>query len=261
MKKTLIVGRNSFIGKSFFHSIKDVDIIDYSDIIFTDFTKYDTVLNCIITPEMRVEPWKERNNIDLSIGRTAITNDCHYIMMSTRKVYGSNSELKVYDENSNTNPSDYYSENKLIVENKLQDLKGSLTIVRASNVYGFEYGRNSFMGFCMNQLKQTNRIVYNVNPRAQRDFISIKHLCEVLKLVVDIKPQGVYNVSSNHGTEIGEVAKSLIEGYGQGEFIADWQGNQNQDQFILNNNKLCKQLKIEIPIMQRKYIKRLGEKL
>jgi nucleoside-diphosphate-sugar epimerase len=114
------------------------------------------------------------------------------------------------------------------------------------------------MGFCMNQLKHDDKIEYTISGKTQRDFISIKSVCKVLNKVVEIKPQGIYNLSSNHGTEIGDVARSLIEGYGSGKFI---ESGQVKDQFILKNTKLLKTLNIELPVFQKKYIKKLGEKL
>ena len=89
--------------------------------------------------------------------------------------------------------------------------------------------------------------------------ISIKHVCKVLNRIIDVRPHGIYNLGSNHGTEIGDVARSLIEGYGSGEFIVT--GDELKDQFILDTTKLTKVLNIELPQFQRKYIKKLGEKL
>ena len=66
-------------------------------------------------------------------------------------------------------------------------------------------------------------------------------------------------MGSNYGLEIGDVARSLIEGYGSGEFtIAD---SKIEDQFILDNTKLTTELNISIPQNQTFFIKKLGEKL
>ena len=257
--RTLIVGKNSFIGKAFFHSTKNVDIVSYNELDNLDFSKYNTILNCAITPEFKVEDYRQKNDIDYQVAIHAAANKCHYIMLSTRKVYGSSDDLQILNEESKLDANDYYGDNKATSERKIMELGGSYTILRASNVYGFEYGRNSFMGFCMNQLKQSNKIVYSISDKAKRDFISIKSVCKVLNKIVEQKPIGTYNLSSNHGTEIGDVARALIEGYAIGEFIVE--GHQIKDQFILDNRKLLKKLDIELPIFQRKYIKKLGEKL
>jgi len=115
------------------------------------------------------------------------------------------------------------------------------------------------MGFCMDQLKHNNEIIFTLSEKAKKDFISIKHVCKVLNKIIELKPNGIYNLGCNHGTEIGDVARSLIEGYGSGKLIVT--GHEIKDQFILDNTKLLKTLDIELPIFQRKYIKKLGEKL
>jgi len=256
--KTLIIGKNSFIGKHFYHATKNVDIISYSDVDKVDFSKYNTILNCAITPEFKIEDYKQRNDLDYQVAILAAANKCHYIMMSTRKVYGTCDDLQILNEESKLDANDYYGDNKATSERKIVDLGGSHTILRASNIYGFEYGRNSFMGFCMNQLKHNDEIVYTISGKSKRDFISIKSVCKVLNKIVEKKPTGIYNLSSSYGTEIGEVARALIEGYESGKFI---ESGQIKDQFILDNRKLLKTLDIELPIFQRKYIKKLGEKL
>jgi nucleoside-diphosphate-sugar epimerase len=256
--RTLIVGKNSFIGRAFYHSAKNVDMVSFHEHKKVNLSEYDVVINCAIAPEFKNEKYSLNYDLDLQVGATANLAGRHYIMLSSRKVYGSSDDLKIYTEESELNPTDYYGENKLISESRLNYNEGSYTILRAANVYGFEYGRNSFMGFCMNQLKHEDQIKYTIAAQTKRDFISIKSVCKALNEIVKLKPQGIYNLSSGHGTEIGDVARSLIEGYGSGEFFAD---GKIEDQFILDNTKLLNALNIELPVFQRKYIKKLGEKL
>ena len=260
--RTLIVGKNSFIGRSFFHSTKNVDIVSYNDLDNVKFSKYNTILNCAITPEYKVATSSNRrDDLDFLVAQFALKHNCHYIMLSTRKVYGATDEwLTKCNEETSLNPTDAYGHNKARTEDLIMHIGlPSVTILRASNVYGFEYGRNSFMGFCMNQLKDTDKIVYSISPETKRDFISIKSVCKVLNRVVQQQPHGIYNLSSNYGLPIGDVARSLIEGYGSGEFIST--STELKDQFVLDNTKLIQKLNIELPIFQRKYIKKLGEKL
>ena len=257
--RTLIVGKNSFIGRSFFHSTKNVDIVSYSDLDNVNFSKYTSVLNCAIKPEYKLESYKRSNDLDYQVASLAQKHNCHYIMMSTRKVYGTSDDLQILIEDSSISPTDRYGENKARTEDLIMHMGlENVTILRASNIYGFEYGRNSFMGFCMNQLKDTDKIVYSISPETKRDFISIKSVCKVLNRVVQQKPHGIYNLSSGYGVPIGDVARSLIEGYESGEFSSS---GPIKDQFILDNKKLLNKLCIELPIFQTKYIKKLGEKL
>jgi nucleoside-diphosphate-sugar epimerase len=258
--KTLIVGQNSFIGKHLFHSMKNVDIISYSDIDNVKFSEYSTILNCAISQEMKIEDYRERRDIDYKMAIEAYKHKCHFIMLSTRKVYGNNTELKTYNEESELNPFDKYSENKLRSEQNILKLNPSYTVLRGSNVIGFEYGRKSFMGYCMTQLKKNNEILYEMNPDLQRDFIDIDNVCKTLKKVIEVKPKGIYNLSSNIGFGIGDVSKLLIKGYGSGKIIV--RVTKYGEQFILDNTKLEAALNTSIgPFDFENIIFEIGKKL
>lgn len=239
--KVLIVGDNSFVGRGFYNSIKLNDtvianIIPYSQLHHIDLKRYDVVLNCAITYEYKTQKYNDKYDLDYFVALKAQEAGCHYIMMSTRKIYGNSTELSVYDELSTLKPFDRYSENKVVTEMALDTLVENLTILRGSNIYGFELGRSSFVGYCMTQLKSLNTIEYDIDKNLKRDFISIDTVCDVLKQVCLIKPKGIFNLSSHYGLPIGEVARFLILGYGSGKFITNptwW-----REQFILDNRKL-----------------------
>jgi dTDP-4-dehydrorhamnose reductase len=120
---------------------------------------FDAVINCCINPSYRNESYKEENDFDLKAARKF---GGRFVMISSRKVYGTSDAIKLYNEYSPINPVDYYSENKSITEEKLRGLKNDHLIFRASNVFGFEPNRNSFLGFCIDQLIKNNNISYNV---------------------------------------------------------------------------------------------------
>jgi nucleoside-diphosphate-sugar epimerase len=258
--KTLIVGQNSFIGKHLFHSMKNVDIISYSDIDNINMSEYNTILNCAISPEMKFDDYREHRDIDYKVACKARLHNCHFIMLSTRKVYGNSTELKTYNEESELNPFDKYSENKLRSEQNILKVNPTSTILRGSNVIGFEYDRKSFMGYCMTQLKNNNEILYEMDPDLKRDFIDIDNVCKTLKKVIEVKPQGIYNLSSNIGFSIGDVSKLLIKGYGSGKMVVDI--TKQGEQFILDNTKLEAALNTSIgPFDFDNIIFEIGKKL
>ena len=239
--KVLIVGDNSFIGSSFYNSIKLNDIvianiIPYSQLHHIDLKRYDVVLNCAITYEYKTQKYNDKYDLDYLVGLKAQEAGCHYIMMSTRKIYGNSTGLSIYDELSTLNPFDRYSENKYNSEMVLDALVENLTILRGSNIYGFEFGRSSFVGYCMTQLKSLNTIDYDMDENIKRDFISIDTVCDVLKRVCLVKPKGIFNLSSHYGLPIGEVARFLILGYGSGKFTST--ATCDKEQFILDNRRL-----------------------
>ena len=260
MAKRLIVGKTSFIGKEL-AKLKDYDIVAYKDVHHVDFSQYDGVINCALNPVFKTQSYDETVDVDYEMAKLAYENNCHYVMISTRKVYGSSSELKTYTEESPTNPFDFYSENKLICENKIiEDFGDKSVIVRGSNLFGFELGRQSFMGFCMDQLKHSEKIIFSISEKTKRDFIDVNTSAHMLDKILKGKLTGIYNLSSNYGLEIGKVAKHLIRGYGKGEFLCT--SDVVKEQFIIDNTKLIKQLKlISHPFYITGIIENLGEEL
>jgi nucleoside-diphosphate-sugar epimerase len=240
--RVLIVGDNSFVGRNFYNSISlehdtvIANITPYSQLHHIDLKRYDVVINCAIAYEYKTQNYNEAYDLDWLVGIRASEAGCHYIMLSTRKVYGNSFELARYSERHPLNPFDRYSENKELTERFLTRDIENLTILRGSNIYGFELGRSSFVGYCMTQLKATGAIKYDIEKSIKRDFISIERVCELLKKVCEIQPKGIYNLSSDFGLEISEIARGLILGYGHGNFIEV--DRRNREQFILDNTKL-----------------------
>jgi nucleoside-diphosphate-sugar epimerase len=140
------------------------------------------------------------------------------------------------------------------------DLMESCTILRASNVFGYEPDRKSFMGFCMHQLRDTGKIVYDINPYTVRDFIDVDTFVRILALVCELKPNDFYNVGSNLGLTVGDVSRYLIKGFGSGEL--DAKSDKFFDQFILSTNKLKTALEMDIsPFNFEKIISKFGKRL
>ena len=235
--KIIVVGTNSFIAKQL-HKNLGLDSIDYHQLKHYNLDTYDVVINCSITTGYKTSWYKENDDLDFLVGKRAMWDNCHYVMLSTRKVYGTSDELIYYNETSEINPSDHYADNKARTEEKLRNISNNqnLTILRSSNVFGFEPNRKSFMGWCLDQLKNTNKIVYGINPETCRDFIDINTYCNLVLSASHKKLVGTYNVGSNYGLKIGSVAKYLIDGYGSGSFEVTDQ--QIKDQFVLNTHKI-----------------------
>lgn len=267
MKRFLVIGRNSFISKSIIgdnHTIVDrISIRDPNSIESINFAKYDAVLNCAIHSNYIRQDYDSDYDLDYQIANRVKDFDCHYVMLSSRKVYGENEKLISIDENHSKSPVDNYARNKLFTELYLQDVFGhnkSHTIVRCSNVFGFEYLRNSFMGFCTKQLKESGYIHFDISSKIKRDFIPVDYVGQVLKLIMEKKLNGIFNLSSNYALEIGKIAECLIEGYGSGTFSSN--DDLIKDQFVIDCSKLEKSLGINIgPFDYKKIINDIGQKL
>ncbi|CAB4133374.1 RfbD dTDP-4-dehydrorhamnose reductase [uncultured Caudovirales phage] len=258
MEKVLVVGENSFIGK---HLTK-FDRVSFKNFDEVDLENYDVVVNCALNPLYKTEKYKEAYDADWYVGRKTCNYGLHYVMLSTSKVYGDSKELVYYTENSQVNPYDYHSENKLNTEFKLLSNYGNkITILRGSNIFGFEYGRNSFVGYCMTKLVNEGIIEYNISQMVRRDFLYIDDAVDLIERVCAVKPFGVYNLSSNYALPIGKVAEYLIAGYSYGGQLK-LTGWEKERQFALENGRLSNILGMKIgPFDYEKIFNDLGKQL
>jgi nucleoside-diphosphate-sugar epimerase len=254
----LVVGSNSFIGKK----LVNFDCVSHDKFHKKDLSKYETVINCSLDPLYKNSPYSETSDFDFHVGQKSIKNNCHYVMLSTSKIYGNNEVLQSYNENSTTNPFDYYSENKLITENKLlSNFKEKVTILRMSNIFGFEVYRSSFVGYIMTQMITDRKVKLTIPENNKRDFLFIDDAVDIIEKVCYTKPNGIFNLSSNEGYDAIKVINNLIWGYC--DFIRVENYNQKPDrQFIMDNTKLKNALQIDIgPFNFDKTFKTLGEEL
>jgi nucleoside-diphosphate-sugar epimerase len=251
----LIVGKNSFISKSI---TGNVTRVSFQEIGSLNFKNYDVVLNCSIHPDYKEKKYDIDCDLDYFVAKKSQDNGCHFIMLSSRKVYGTSNNLISFDEDSEKNPDSYYGENKLITEEKIQKEIYDFSILRCSNIYGLERNRKSFFGFCIDQLIDKNEIRFELDEKTKRDFLPVEKLNEIIQKIASKKTKGVYNVSSNYGLEIGSVALSLIKGFGKGKFHSQ---GEIQDQFILNNEKIKKELNLDIKVDFQNHIQNIGDML
>lgn len=266
MKKILVVGKHSFIGSHFASMYSNVDLASYNDLVLyppygVDIRQYDVVVCCALDPLYRIYPYQDQNDIDFKVAKKAKEANVHFIMLSTRRVYGMHSELKSFDENCLAQPFDNYSKNKFITENIIGSYLDNYTILRCSNVFGFEYKRNfsqSFLGYCLNSLKQTGKIMFEASDDLQRDFIHVNEFCRALYRVCERKTIGTFNVGSGVGLSVTRVPELIIKGYGSGELV---KGTKVFDQFILNQNKFTDTFDFEIAQNFEKQLIDIGKQL
>jgi len=260
-KKTLIVGHNSFIAKHI-GNIFDYDKISYSDLSNYDLKQYGVVINCALNPLFKTQKYEDKIDVDFQVGVKACEAGCHYVTFSTSKVYPKTSTISVYDEYTMVEPFDYYGENKLKTEGKLISNYGDkTTILRGSNIFGFEYGRNSFLGYCMSQLVNEGKITLTLADTVTRDFLPVESLSYIIDRVIQVRPLGIYNLSANYGLSVRTIVTNLIKGYDYGGVITK-KSYEIDRQFIMNNSKLKNTLGIEIgPFDYYEIFNNLGKRL
>ena len=268
MAKVLIVGKNSFIGKSL-SKVKDGNIfkkISYKNLYNVDLKNYDVVVNCSLHPSFKTSSYHLGIDVDYDVAHKSYLSGCHYIMLSTRKIYGSSTALKTYNEESEENPYDHYSENKLKSEKKILSQFGDRsTVIRGSNLFGYELGRNSMMGWFLNQLDKDGTIRYNVLSTTSKDIIHVDDASKIISKVCSQQPLGLYNLGTSYPYSMLGIGIHLLDGFNHGilENRMKFDGEIYGEQFILDTKKICSTLNIETPSVHNypKLISDIGAKL
>lgn len=177
------------------------------------------ILNCALDPRWRREDCPAGEDLDLRLGALAGRLGLHYVMLSSRKVYHPDHQNPA-SEAAPPGPRDAYGRNKLRAEEGLRDmLAGRLTVLRVGNAIGWEPGRGTFMGMMLSSLGRDGRVVLDVNPFVERDFLPVETLARRLAAVLRIRPVGTWNLGSGEGTPVGRLALWLMEGFGGGELL------------------------------------------
>lgn len=195
------------------------------------------VVNFALHPALKTDPYREAADIDLQLARMIASHPAHYIMASSRLVYGHDQHHFNLGENHSVNPEGVYGRNKLVTErNLLLALpRERLTILRLANVFGHEIHRSLFFGRMLTRLKEQGKIIFNMSPESLRDFFAVWHLADALQIIAARPHGGIFNLGSGFGTACGDIADGVIEGYGSGRL--DVLDHNLSDQYWLDITK------------------------
>lgn len=234
----VVIGKNSMMGREMQRQFPAHGILYLNHAEAQSNTSWTAQATCVINlafaPHLRHYEYDAAHDIDLKIAR-ALKPDCHYIMVSSRAVYGPGVSNRLFEKDT-PHPQTFYGRNKWRIEQQLQALCGDrLTIVRCANVFGHEYSRKSFLGMALTNLKNMNQIVFDMNPDVRRDFIAVWHVVRALHKMALTPRAGLYNLGSGYGTSCHDIAAWVIKGYGKGEIIST--SEERRDNFYLDMQK------------------------
>jgi nucleoside-diphosphate-sugar epimerase len=199
-----------------------------------------TVVNFSFPTSFKTKPYDAQCDIDSILAKMIGARPVHYIMLSSRMVYGQGDNNFGLTEDHVPQPSNFYGMSKLEVEHSLESIlgPGRVTILRLSNIFGLERGRDSFFGRMMDFLASNKKIVFDMGAGTQRDFFSAHWLSEALLQIVARPVAGVFNIGAGFATKCGDIASWLIEGYGAGRL--EITNPAIRDQFSLDVSKAHK---------------------
>lgn len=208
MKKILITGTNSYVGKSFrYWCLRYFNEYSFGSINLRDkswkeesFLGADVILYVAGIAHVSADPKMEGRyyevNRDLTV-ETAIKAKAdgvkQFIFMSSIIVYGDSSHInkkRVITKNTVPRPTNYYGKSKLQAEEgifALQDESFKVVVLRAPMIYG-----NGSKGNYSMLAHMARRLPVFPDVDNERSMLHIDNLCEFISLMVENEEQGVF---------------------------------------------------------------------
>lgn len=241
MSLITVIGKNSFLAKALAKNTNTQDwtFLDHQTALSeTDWVKKsDVVINCAFHPDLRQNPYNPIQDIDFLLAGYVKRSNAHYIMLSSRAVYGEAPEDTILREDMTAKPTNAYGINKLKSEQAVASVlpPERFTIIRSSNIFGNEYGRSTFFGLMLTSLKDKNALRFNIAADAVRDFLSARQWAEYMIKIANSPKDGFYNLGAGWGITTQDLAEMMIEYHSSGEIV--YTDDSYEGQFILDMNK------------------------
>ena len=243
MKKILIIGKNAYLAENikFDENEYNVDKIHRPlEVGLDKYADYDFIINFCIQPEHFSRLLPENEMIDVKIAKNL--SHTKFIFLSSRKVYGSSPILKEYREDDKLKPFDFYSKNKVNIEQRLREILGNkLLVLRTGNIVGLPPKRNcpTFVSWLQSELKNNDKVIVTVNKEAKKDYITKDYFHYVLQEAVKQNLSGTYNVGAGFAYTTEELMKNLVDE----QRLMFSPLEKISEQFILNCDKLHTKIK------------------
>ncbi|HRH30111.1 MAG TPA: sugar nucleotide-binding protein, partial [Aquabacterium sp.] len=183
----------------------------------------DLIINCAFDDRLKQEPYQPELDMDLWLAEQLRERPhIRYTMLSSRMAYGAPPPDGRLHTDLQSQPINLYGQAKWRTEQTLRELLGPrLLILRLSNIFGQEDvpGRRNFFAMALRSLREQGRIVLDISPFVERDFLPVDQLAQSLVHISQLWKSGLFNLGSGHGVPTGRIAQWLIEGHGRGELL------------------------------------------
>lgn len=201
MKSNLIIGKNSFVGKSLSKSKKGI-YISYKDIDDIDFKDFKNIY-LLSSPKN----YRKKKELNFSFEKKVLNklSNQKLIFFSTSKIYPNRINCS---EDLNPSPQNFYAENKLKVEKLFTKEYEKSIILRFSNIFDVKtLNKKNFLGLLNSNYFDKGKIIFDINLKSKKDFISIKSIKKILKKIENNLNNGIYNIGSQTGYTINKIIK------------------------------------------------------
>lgn len=229
MKKTLITGKNSYIGTSLENWLMRepdkyrVDTVDMKDGSWKekDFSEYDVVFHVAgiahVSSDPKMEDLYYKVNRDLTIEtaeKAKAEGVKQFIFMSSIIVYGdSSSSKRVIYRNTVPTPSNFYGNSKLQAEEGIKDLESDdfkIVVLRPPIIYG-----KGSKGNYPRLANMAKKIPVFPDIDNERSMLHMDNLCEFIKVMIDHEETGLYYPQNKEYVKTSGLVKTIADVHGK----------------------------------------------
>ena len=168
-----------------------VDVLDYEHLEFV-VAQYDIVVNCIGQITNPIHECVSLNTKGVKNIIDAVKKNGNYLIhLSTVSVYGSSSAVT---EGSPVNPESVYGSLKYFAEYQISQNLTNYAVLRISNLYGKGQVKG-ILGYILRSFRNNEKaLFFNNDGSLKRYYLHIDDLSSIVKLIIDKRVKGVYNV-------------------------------------------------------------------
>jgi nucleoside-diphosphate-sugar epimerase len=229
MKKVLITGKNSYVGKSLEKWLGKyperylIDSISLRDDLWKekDFSGYDVVFHAAgiahVSSNPKMEDLYYKVNRDLTIEtakKVKAEGVRQFIFMSSIIVYGDSSrDKRVIDKSTVPTPNNFYGNSKLQAEEGIKPLESDtfkMVIIRPPMIYG----RGS-KGNYPKLAKVAQKLPIFPDYDNHRSMLHIDNLCEFIRIIIDNEDSGLFFPQNSDYVKTSELVKLIAEVHGK----------------------------------------------
>ena len=165
--------------------------MDYESLEFV-VAQYEIVINCIGQITNPIHECISLNTKGVKNIIDAVKKNGSYLIhLSTVSVYGSSSTVT---EESFVNPESVYGSSKYFAEYQISQNLTNYAILRISNLYG-KGQIKGILGYILKNFRNNEKaLFFNNNGSLKRYYLHIDDLNPIVKLILDKRIKGVYNV-------------------------------------------------------------------
>lgn len=143
------------------------------------------------------------------------TNVKKVIHFSTDEVYGTRFDSNPAKETDILAPTNPYSASKastdMIISSLIKSYNFKCTIVRPCNIYGSNQLKEKLIPRFLSQLINKKKLTIHGKGKSYRKFLYVEDLCEAIDDLTNIEKPSIYNISSNEGYTVLEIAKLICK--------------------------------------------------